>query len=86
MSLDARNLSLGFWSHTNVPVQLQKNARIFLSKKKKSCENKNADQLCSYCTADLCLCFRIGENPVFSRCNSYNILPDKVVVECKTKH
>ena len=22
-------------------------------------ENKGADQLCSYCTADLCLCFRI---------------------------
>ena len=29
-------------------------------------ENKGADQLCSYCTADLGLCFRIGNNPVFS--------------------
>ena len=24
-------------------------------------ENKSADQLCSYCTADLRLCFRIGK-------------------------
>ena len=30
-------------------------------------ENKGADQLRSYCEADLRLCFRIGENPVFSR-------------------
>ena len=29
-------------------------------------ENKGADQLCSYCTADLHLCFCIGKNPVFS--------------------
>ena len=29
-------------------------------------ENKGADQLCSYCTADLRLCFRIGENLLFS--------------------
>ena len=28
-------------------------------------KNKGADQLCSYCTADLRLCFRIGKNPVF---------------------
>ena len=28
-----------------------------------SSENKCADQLCSYCTADLCLCFCIGKNP-----------------------
>ena len=26
-------------------------------------ENKGADQLCSYSTADLHLCFRIGNNP-----------------------
>ena len=37
-----------------------------------SSENKGADQLCSYCTADLRLCFRIGKNPVFSRCGSYS--------------
>ena len=29
-------------------------------------ENKGADQLRSYCEADLRLCFRIGKNPVFS--------------------
>ena len=33
-------------------------------------ENKGADQLRSYCEADLRLCFRIGKNPVFSRCGS----------------
>ena len=33
-------------------------------------ENKGADQLCSYCTADLRLCFRICRNPVFSLCGS----------------
>ena len=35
-----------------------------------SSENKGADQLRSYCEADLRLCFRIGNNPVFSRCGS----------------
>ena len=29
-------------------------------------ENKGADHLCSYCTADLRLCFRIGKNPLSS--------------------
>ena len=29
-----------------------------------SSENKGADQLRSYCEADLRLCFRIGKNPV----------------------
>ena len=28
-------------------------------------ENKDTDQLCSYCTADLRLCFRMGKYPVF---------------------
>ena len=40
-------------------------------------ENKGADQLCSYCTADLRLCFRLGNNPVFSRCGSYDIAKHK---------
>ena len=31
-----------------------------------SSENKGAGQLCSYCTADLCLCFLIGKNLFFS--------------------
>ena len=30
-----------------------------------SSENKGAGKLRSYCEADLRLCFRIGENPVF---------------------
>ena len=41
-------------------------------------ENKGADQLRSYCEADLRLCFRIGKNPVFSRCGSY------ALSECNT--
>ena len=39
-----------------------------------SSENKDADQLRSYCEADLRLCFRIGINPVFSRCDPYYIM------------
>ena len=35
-------------------------------------ENKGADQLRGYREADLRLCFRIGKNPVFSRCGSFN--------------
>ena len=35
-------------------------------------ENKGADQLRGYREADLRLCFRIGKNPVFSRCGSYH--------------
>ena len=35
-----------------------------------SSKNKGADQLRSYCEADLRLCFRIGNIPVFSRCGS----------------
>ena len=63
------NRSSGFLtlSDTNRPVQSQKQARIlkFWAKVEEElyypwCENKGADQLCSYCTADLCLYFRIG--------------------------
>ena len=36
-------------------------------------ENKGADQLRSYCAADLRLCFRICKNPVFSQQGSYSI-------------
>ena len=39
-----------------------------------SSENKGADQLRSYCEADLRLCFRIGNNPVFSRCGSFKLI------------
>ena len=69
------NRSSGFptRSDTNRPVQLQKKARSskFSIQVEEELyypcgENKGADQLCSYCTADLRPCFRIGENPVFS--------------------
>ena len=60
------------------PVQAQKRARSLKFRMKVeeelyylSSENKGADQLRSYCEADLRLCFRIGNNPVFSRCGSY---------------
>ena len=36
-------------------------------------ENKGADQLRGYREADLRLCFRIGKNPVLSRCGSCNV-------------
>ena len=67
-------------SDTNRPVQSKKQARslkfriweeerlYYLCR-----ENKGADQLCSYCDADLRLCFRKGKNLVFSRCGSYDI-------------
>ena len=29
-------------------------------------KNKGADQLCSYCAADFCLCFRICKKQIFS--------------------
>ena len=73
------NRSSGFTtrSDTNRPVQSQKQARslkFWISEEEKlyypSSENKGADQLRSYCEADLRLCFRIGNNPVFSRCGS----------------
>ena len=37
-----------------------------------SSENKGADQLRGYREADLRLCFRLGKNPVFSRCGSFS--------------
>ena len=37
-------------------------------------ENKGADQLRGYREADLRLCFRLGKNPVFSRCGSNTFL------------
>ena len=68
------NRSSGFltMSDTNRPVQSQKKARIlkfWVEVEEElyypSSENKGADQLCSYCKADLRLCFRIGKNLVF---------------------
>ena len=76
------NRSSGFptRSDTNRPVQAQKRARslkfrIYVEEELyyPSSENKGADQLRSHREADLRLCFRIGNNPVFSRCGSYSI-------------
>ena len=65
-------------SDTNEPIQPHKQARnlkfrIYEEEKLYyPCrENKGADQLRSYCEADLLLCFPIGKNPVFSQCGSY---------------
>ena len=59
-------------SDTNQAVQSQKQARSLKFQIKEeeevyySCsENKGADQLCSYCEADLRLCFRICRLLVF---------------------
>ena len=54
-------------------------------------ENKGADQLCSNCTTDLRLCFRIGNNPVFSRRGSYvciceNKAADQLYSDCIADH
>ena len=69
------NRSSGFptRSDTNWHVQSQKKARIlkFWVLVEEALyypysENKDADQLCSYCTVDLRLCFRICKSLVFS--------------------
>ena len=56
-------------SNTNRSVQSQKKARslkFWILEEEKlyypSSENKGADQLCSYCTADLRLCFRFSHD------------------------
>ena len=61
-------------SDTNRTVQLQKQARslkfwLYVEEELyyPSSENKGADQLRSYCEADLRLCFRIGNDPVVYR-------------------
>ena len=57
-------------SRNNWPVSEGKILKFWVEVKEElylpSSENRCADQLCSYCTADLRLCFRIGKNPVFS--------------------
>ena len=56
-------------SDTNRPVHPQEKARLLKfwvqveEELSYPCsKNKGADQLCSYCTADLRLCFRIGKS------------------------
>ena len=65
-------------SDTNRAVQPQKMARamkfriyVVEGSYYPYSENKGADQLCNYCAADLCLCFRICKKPVFSQRGSY---------------
>ena len=41
-------------------------------------KNKGADQLRSYCTADLRLCFRICKKLIFSQGGSFHFEPNKV--------
>ena len=61
-------------SNTNWPVQPQKMARgmkfrtLVVEGLYYPCsKNKGADQLCGYHEADLHLCFRIWQKPVFSQ-------------------
>ena len=67
-------------SDTNRPIQLQKMGRslefgIYEDEEfyYQCSKNKGADQLCSYCTADLRLCFRLSKNLVFS-CRSSSVI------------
>ena len=67
-------------SDTNQPVQSQKIARSLkfgMNEEEKLyypySENKGADQLRSYCEADLRLCFRLCILLVFPCSGSYNI-------------
>ena len=47
------------------------------------CENKVADQLCSYCTADLRLCFRCTDSaiPPLLKCKISSFWPSSVTVQ-----
>ena len=67
--LEDRSSGFPTRSGTYQPVQSQKKVRIlkfWVEVKEElyypSSENKGADQLCSYCEADLWLCFCIGKD------------------------
>ena len=67
-------------SNINQAVQAKKTARSLKFQIKEEeklyypcSENKGADQLRSYCEADLRLCFRIGKIPVLSRRGSFDV-------------
>ena len=45
--------------------------------------NKGADQLHGYREADLRLCFRICQKPVFSRCGSNNLHENLCALYCR---
>ena len=83
------NRSSGFPTRfgTNRPVKFQKQSRRlkfrFQEEEKlyyPCSENKGADQLRSYCEADLRLCFRIGKSAVFSRCGSFCLLQNNIQI------
>ena len=53
------------------------------------CENKEADQLLSYCEADQCLCFRYTDStiPLLSKSKISSLYPSSVTVQsglCQT--
>ena len=75
-------------SDTNRPVQSQKRARSLkfrISVEEElyypSSENKGADQLRSYCEADLRLCFRLGRLLVFP-CGGSNKKDNRKLRHC----
>ena len=54
------------------------------------CKNKEADQLCSNCTADQRLCFRYTDStiPFLSKCKVTSLCPSSVLEQiglCRTK-
>ena len=65
------NLVLGFptRSDTNRAVQSERSLKVWIQVEEEvyypSSENKGTDQLCSYWTADLHLCFRICKSVGF---------------------
>ena len=70
---------------TNWPVQWQNNARDLKFRSLEGerlynlcSKNKGADQLCSYCTADLCLCFCLSMLLVFTCSGSYSMAENSV--------
>ena len=80
-------------SDTNRPVQAQKQARslkFWIYKVEElyypCSENKGADQLRSYCEADLRLCFRICRLLVFPCGGSYSVTPGQHVLILLTTH
>ena len=81
-------------SDTNRTVQAQKRARslkfrIYVEEELyyPSSENKGADQLCSYCEADLCLCFRPCRLSVFPRggSNMSRLMRKPTICMCENK-
>ena len=71
-SRENNNFGFPTRSDTNLPLQSQKQARslkfrVYVEEQMyyPCSENKGADQLCSHCTADLRLCFRVCSLLVF---------------------